>query len=66
MTLREAAASNNMPVERLREGLGLPAGVSPDARLGQLRQQYGFTMDQVRQVVEGFGDQSPTPLPSTQ
>lgn len=51
MTLGEVAAASGIPVEHLRTRLGLPAGTSADQRLGQLRQQYGFTMDQVREIV---------------
>lgn len=51
MTLGEVATASGIPVETLRTRLGLPASVSPSERLGQLRQRYGFTMDQVRQIV---------------
>ncbi|MCY2953523.1 MAG: DUF4405 domain-containing protein [Planctomycetota bacterium] len=51
MTLGEVSAASGIPVESLRTNLGVPAGVSPDERLGRLRQQYGFTMDRVREIV---------------
>jgi len=54
MTLAEVAVAGGIPVDKLRTALGVAASVSPDERLGRLRQQYGFTMEQVRQAVEGL------------
>lgn len=51
MTLNEVAAISGMSVETLRTRLGLPAGVSPDERLGQLRQRHGLTMEKIREIV---------------
>lgn len=51
MNLGEVAAISGIPVENLRTRLGLPASVSHSERLGQLRQQHGLTMEQVRQIV---------------
>ncbi|MGE5609727.1 MAG: DUF4405 domain-containing protein [Bacillota bacterium] len=51
MSLSEVAVASGVPVDQLREKPGLRASVSVNERLGRLRQQYGFTMDQVRQVV---------------
>lgn len=54
MTLAEVAVAGGIPVNKLRTALGVPATVSPEERLGRLRQQYGFTMEQVREAVEGL------------
>ena len=51
MTLREVSEASGIPVDRLRTKLGLPSTISADERLGRLRQQYGFSMDQVRKIV---------------
>lgn len=61
MTLGEAAAIGGMPAEQLRARLGLPANVSADERLGRLRQQYGFTMDQVREIVASAHQEAGVP-----
>jgi hypothetical protein len=50
MTLGEAADALGVPVETLRTQLGLPAAADAQKRLGQLRQQYGFTMADVRKL----------------
>ncbi len=51
-TLGEVAAMTGVPVSRLTEELKLPAGTSPQERLGHLRQQHGFSMQHVRDVVD--------------
>jgi hypothetical protein len=51
MTLGEVAAASGVPVDHLRAKLGLPPSTSADERLGRLRQRYGFTMNQVRDIV---------------
>lgn len=50
-TLGELAEMTNTPIEALRIGLRLPTSVGPDERLGQLRQAYGFTMEDARAFV---------------
>jgi hypothetical protein len=50
MTLAEVSAATGVPVDQIRSRIGLPASVSASERLGQLRQQYGFTMDEVRRA----------------
>jgi len=50
-TLAEAAAEAGVSAERLAAELGLPAGTPPGETLGRLRQQHGFTMQQVRAAV---------------
>jgi hypothetical protein len=51
MTLGEAAAASGVPVEVLRQQLGVPQGVGQDERLNRLGRQYGFNIAQVRRIV---------------
>lgn len=48
MTLAEAAAAIGVGVSELKAGLTLPADVGPDERLGRLRRQFEFEMEDVR------------------
>jgi len=58
MTLLDVERETGVPVAVLVEGLGLPADVSPDERLGRLRRAHGFEMSDVRTVVaEHQGDE---------
>lgn len=50
-TLREAAQVAGMSAEELKMKLGLPVNVDPDERLGRLKQQYGFEIHDVREIV---------------
>lgn len=52
MTLQQLADQSGLSVVLLRERLGLPSDVSPDARLGHLRREYGFSMSYVRRIVD--------------
>ena len=52
MTLRQLADECGLTIDQIREELGLPSTVSPDARLGYLRREYSFTMSDVRRTVE--------------
>lgn len=50
MTLGQLAESAKIPVELLRDRLGLPSSVAADTRLGHLRHEYGVRMSDVRQA----------------
>ncbi len=52
MTLAEAAGQYGVPPEDLARALGIREAISPNARMGQLRQQYNFTMEDVATVAE--------------
>jgi hypothetical protein len=52
MTLAEIEATTGVPADTIIEQLGLPPGVSKDETLGRLRTIYGFSMDDVRRIVE--------------
>ena len=60
-TLAEAAREAGVPVARLTAELKLPADTDPRARLGHLRQQHGFDMEQVRAVVARLKDAGKQP-----
>ncbi len=51
MTLAEVQEATGVPIDSLREALGLPASVLPDDRLGPLRREFGFEMQDVRDAV---------------
>jgi len=49
-TLAEAAAIGGMPVAELIEKLALPVGTDHQSRLGPLKRQYGFEIQDVRRI----------------
>jgi hypothetical protein len=51
MTLREVEQQSGVSSEVILRELGLPPGLLVDERLGRLRRQYGFRMDDLREVV---------------
>lgn len=50
-TIAEAAAAAGVPVPRLLAELKLPANTPPTETLGRLRNQHGFTMQDVRVAI---------------
>ena len=54
MTLAEVQETTGVPADHIIEKLGLPPGVEHDERLGRLRTAYGFTVDDVRQIVQTY------------
>ena len=52
MTLADVERATGVPAAVIVRGLGLPDGVSPDERLGRLRREHGFSMSDVRRIVE--------------
>ncbi|HPD13754.1 MAG TPA: DUF4405 domain-containing protein [Planctomycetota bacterium] len=50
-TLAEVAAEAGVPFERIVAELKLPAGTPSAATLGRLRQQHGFSMQDIRALV---------------
>jgi hypothetical protein len=52
MTLREVEQATGVPADSIARALGLPADLSPGQRLGRLGRTYGFTMQDVRRIVE--------------
>jgi hypothetical protein len=53
-TLAEVQEATGVPADRIVRELGLPPGVDHDERLGRLRTAYGFSIDDVRQIVETY------------
>lgn len=51
MTLREVADAAGVPIAVLVRDLRLPADTPEDARLGRLRREFGFAMQDVRQCI---------------
>jgi hypothetical protein len=51
-TLRQVSEETGVPLEHLMRGLGLPDDVDVDEPLGRLRREYGFTMRDVREIVQ--------------
>lgn len=54
MTLAEIQKATGVPADHIIEELGLPAGVEKDERLGRLRRTHGFSIDDVRRIVQGY------------
>jgi len=54
MTLGEVALRCSVPIEYLKEGLGIPLSASNDERLGQLKKQYGFRMSDLRRLIDKY------------
>ncbi|MBN1910648.1 MAG: hypothetical protein JW818_12960, partial [Pirellulales bacterium] len=54
MTLAEVEEATGVPAVHLLEKLGLPQDTPPNSRLGPLRRQHGFAMEDVRRIVEEY------------
>jgi len=52
ITLAQAAEIGEIPVERLILKLQLPADVDVDERLGRLKRQYSFEIEDVRRILQ--------------
>ena len=52
MTLREVAETTGVPAAYLIKSLKLPDTISVEERLGPLKRQYGFEINDVREVVK--------------
>ena len=61
MSLAEVQENTGVPADHIIEKLGLPPGVERDERLGKLRTVYGFTVDDVRQIVQAYRQGSAQP-----
>ena len=53
-SLAEVQKATGVPVDHIIEELGLPPNVDHDERLGRLRTTYGFTIDDVRRIVQAY------------
>ena len=54
MTLAEVEAQANVPTSYVLEQLGLPQSTSPDERVGQLRRQHSFQMEDLRRIITEY------------
>ncbi len=54
MTLAEVEKSTNVPINHILKELGIRDDISPDEKLGPLRQQYGFQMEMVRIIIKNY------------
>ena len=56
MTLQEAEKVTGVPAGYIIEKLELPSDFEEDDCLGDLRKTYGFTMDDVRRIIQEYKD----------
>jgi hypothetical protein len=54
MSLAEVEKATGVPAGHIIEELGLPSGADHSERLGRLRTAYGFTIDDVRRIVQVY------------
>jgi hypothetical protein len=54
MTLNEIERVTNVPVEYIIESLKLPTSIPLDEKLGYLKNEYGFDMNEVRTIIENY------------
>ncbi len=57
MTLGEVEESTGVPVLEILRRLHLSADLPPDERLGKLRREYGFTMEDVNKIIQECRDE---------
>jgi len=56
MSLRDIEAATGVPAAYLIKSLKLPDTISVDERVGPLRRQYGFEINDVREIVKRYND----------
>ena len=54
MTLADVEKATGVPAAHIKSKLDLPDSVSPNERLGRLKQQHGFEMSAVRRIVDEY------------
>jgi hypothetical protein len=54
MTLNEIEQVTNVPVEFIIKSLKLPVSVARDEKLGYLKNEYGFDMNELRTIIENY------------
>ncbi len=62
MTLRDVEKATGVPAGKVAEAMGLPAGVSLDETLGQLRKKFSFVLQDVRDAVADLREKSESPV----
>lgn len=51
MTFEEVSEKYKVPIEYLKKNLGLSPSVSNNERLGIIRREYGFTMNEMEEII---------------
>ena len=54
LTLAEVQDETGVPVSYLLEELELPETTSEETKLGKLKNQYGFSMNRIRKLIEDY------------
>lgn len=54
MTLRELEIESGVPARHVIRELGLPEDASHHLQLGRMRRLYGFTMEELRRIVDDY------------
>jgi hypothetical protein len=54
MTLSEVEKKTEVPADHIIRQLGMPSDADKDEKLGKLKRMFGFTMDDVRNVVRNY------------
>ena len=56
MTLKEVEMATGVPTEYIIKQLGLSPDLKEDECLGELRKIHGFTMDDVRRIIQEYNN----------
>jgi len=59
MTLREVEETTGVPAAYIIKSLKLPDTISKEERLGPLKRQYGFEINDVRDIVKTYRERNP-------
>ena len=54
MTFKDIEEATGVPTTYIIESLKLPESISEDERLGPLKREYGFEMDNVREIIKEY------------
>ena len=54
MNLMEVQDKTGVPYTFILKELGLPEDISPDMKLGRLKKTYGFSVEDVRGIIEKY------------
>jgi hypothetical protein len=59
MTLQEIEEATGVPAAYIIKALKIPDTIPKEARLGSLKRQYGFEINDVREIIKGYQEQTP-------
>lgn len=57
MTLGEIEEASGVPVDYIKRSLQLPSSISANQKIGTLKAEYNFTMEEVRKVISEYAPQ---------